>query len=565
MDDNLVRSILPENLYQELTELDKKTAELDTCKIPKNNEPIDILQGCVPVIPKFDSTKDIKGVKDILESILSESTLLKEQNSEEQNLEDLKNNCLNLIQSTALDLSKSMADKSNQNQLIPLQKILQNLVEVTIYNTILERNNKSKNCFDLYLDSDDYYSLVPRIKNYHLQSGIRSYDIHNVFDDIVRSVIVRKEYKTAKNVKPKHIIKYFVDLNDLSANDIGDGSVDIKTIIHSRLLTFKDVLLSVLNEIYSSANTSLLTLVYSLSSGIVNLYFNGDISTITSKKLTSTISIEPRTPAEIIEYYKSLNISLQKNLSDYFSIIDTFDIDQVKYGLIYELSNIPCTSSSIKSGSNSDSGVNSSNSGSNSNSTVFDKPTSNNKEQYKENLKIVPKKSDGYNMFVPTYWMIWTTYLNLISLLPIHWTVGFITPVGVPLKLPIIYIHLLTISIGTTNIIIWLTINGIAIAPVVMVVDGKTKSTWEVLFRGGHQLIEASQGSKSIPTGLVVPQYVDGSLAIVDTNTDKTELMPMLEDAFPPTYRMSLLNPAFLKFLNTCCNSGKLFMGLMPM
>lgn len=537
MDNDLVKSILPENLYQELINLDKRTTELDTCKIPKNSEPIDILQGCVPVIPKFNNTKEIGGINDIIGSILLDSQLLKEPN-----FDDVKKNCLDAIQSTSLNLSTSLSYKLNQNQLIPLQKILLNLIEITAYNTVLEKSNKSQYCFNLSLSADNYYSLIPRIKNYHLQSGVRSYDIHNLFDDLIRSVVIKKDYKTKLDISPIHVIKYFVDLNDLSESDIGDGNIDIKTIIYSRLIVFKNIVLRVLNEIYNSTSVIKSIPIYILTSGVVETYFNGDISDITKKKLTKKIDIVSKTTDEIIEYYKTLNISLQKNLSDYFSMIDMFDLEQIKYQLVYELSNIPCT--------NSNKG--------------FDIPTTENKNQYKENFKNIPKNSDEYNIFIPTYWMIWTTYLNIISLLPNHWTVGFITPVGAPLKLPIIYIHLLTIPIGSTNIIIWLSINGLAIAPVVMVVDGKTKSTWEVLFRGGGQLIEESQGSKPVPTGFNIPQFVDGSEAVVDTNINITEIAPMLEDAFPPMSRMSPLNPVFLKFLNTVCDSGQKFMGLMP-
>jgi len=539
MDNELLKSILPEDLYQELVNLDKNVVELDTCRIPKNGEPIDILQGCVPVIPKFNNVKDVKGINDIISSILSDSPLLKDVNLDEQ-----RKNCLDIIQTVALNLSKASLDRLNKNQLIPLQKILLNLIEITIYNTILEKNNKSHQCFNLSLNSDNYYSLIPRIKNYHLQSGIRSYGIHDIFDDMIRSVIIKKEYKTTQNTNISHVIKYFVDLNKLSDSDIGDGTVDIKTIIYTRLLTFKNILLGVLGELYKTVNTPLLPqpLIYNLSSGIINTYFNGNISEITNKKLISGISITLKTDDEIIEYYKSLNTSLQKNLSEYFSIIDMFDLDQIKYELIYELSIIPCTSSN----------------------KGFYESVTNNKAQYKENLKDIPINSDEYNIFLPTYWMVWTTYLNLISLLPNHWTVGFITPVGAPVKLPIIYIHLLTIPIGSTNIVVWLTINGLAIAPVVMVVDGKTKSTWEVLFRGGKQLIEESQGSKTVPTGFNLPQYIGDSQAVIDINTNITESAPMLEDAFPPMYRMSPLNLVFLKFLNSCCDKGKIFMGLIP-
>lgn len=539
MDENIIKSILPENLYQEFTNLDKKTIELDTCKIPKNSEPIDILQGCTPVMPKFDNKKDINDINDIIGSILSDSPLLKEQN-----LDDINKNCLDAIQTVSLNLSKSMTDKLNQNQLVPLQKILHNLIEITIYNTVLEKSNKSQYCFNLSLNSDGYYSLIPRIKNYHIQSGIRSYDIHNLFDDLVKSVIVKKDYKNSHNIKPSHIIKYFVNLNDFTIDDIGDGNIDIKAIIHSRLMIFKNIVLRVLNEIYNSTSVVKSVPIYALPISIVETYFNNDISDITKKKLTKKLEILPKTSDEIIEYYKTLNISLQKNLLEYFSIIDMFDIDQIKYELVYEFSNIPCT--------NSNKG--------------FDVPQNiENKNQYKENLKNIPKDSNEYNIFSPTYWMVWTLYLNIVSLLPNHWTIGFITPVGSPLKLPIVYIHLLTIPIGSTNIIIWLSINGIAISPVVMVVDGKTKSTWKVLFRGGGKLIEESQGSKPVPTGFNIPQSIDGSEAIVDTNINITEIAPMLEDAFPPISRMSPLNPAFLKFLNTCCESGKTMMGLIPL
>jgi len=580
MDKEIVKSILPDDLYQEFTALEnKQPAELDTCKIPNRNISISPLSGCVPIVPNFDSSKEVKKIANLVESILSGLMKSDEQNKSLYN--DKKNNCFDIIDLAVKKISTSTIEKANKNQFVPLQQILKNLAEVVVYNTILEQISykysgqeklylKFDNSFTLELNDNGYYKHISKLPHYHLSNGIRNFDIHNAFDDLIKSVVVRKEYKLNQQVSQINIIKYYVDVFELSTTDIGDGNVDFNKIFYDKILLFKLYVVKFLNELYNkvlSNKTNIDNLavmqMYSFGSkesevgyyknniimfydgidSIINSYINDDISNITNLKLYTQISIDSISYDYIVVYFEKLNLIFQKNISDYFLTIDILDFEQIKYETIYELLQIPCTSN-IES--------------------VLSEEVTEEQTPFDATLKRISKNKDDYDFLNSKYWKSWTRGFNLISLIPTHWTVGIITPTGTKIKLPIIYTHLLTVSAGSTVFVVWLSINGLAISPVIMTIDNNMKSTWKTLFRGGNQLIESSQGSKPVPTGFEIPQSVDGATATIDTKPDLTSIAPMLEDSFPSKDRMSISNPAHLKFLNTVCNSAKNFMGLVP-
>lgn len=176
---------------------------------------------------------------------------------------------------------------------------------------------------------------------------------------------------------------------------------------------------------------------------------------------------------------------------------------------------------------------------------------------------------DDYDLLKAKYWLKYTGFLNLVSLLPMNWTIGLIMPPAIKIPLPIIYVFLTVIYIQPTLTVIWLTINGMVICPVIMHVDfssGKAKSTWITLFRGGNQLIKDGGGCKPIPLPGLAPLPVNeqkpSKTAMVDTLVEVTKGLPFITDDFPPFKRLSFANPIWLKFLYDVCAKAKPFMGL---
>lgn len=155
------------------------------------------------------------------------------------------------------------------------------------------------------------------------------------------------------------------------------------------------------------------------------------------------------------------------------------------------------------------------------------------------------------------YWREFTKYLNLAALLPIYWKTGLILPNGTKVPLPIIFIHMITIKIGPIIIVIWLTINGLVIVPVVYILQfepmADATSTWLILFRGGNEKIKDGTGVEilNIPT-------ING----INVNPELSKVLPFKKDDLPTIERMSITNPLYFVYLNQMMSKTGSSMGL---
>ena len=201
----------------------------------------------------------------------------------------------------------------------------------------------------------------------------------------------------------------------------------------------------------------------------------------------------------------------------------------------------------------------------------------------------IPSNREEYDLTSPQYWKKYTKYLNLVSLLPMHWTIGLILPNGTRIPLPIIYKFVTVIYIHPILTVIWLTINGCVVCPVVLTIDfglkkmignvpvpagsgfsskdSEVSSVWTVLFRGSMQQITKNNGGCKVAFSGSILKPIIGNLqnpvvSIVDSAINITKSLPMTVDDYPPYNRLSLKNVPYLLYLKKMCGTAKPFMGL---
>lgn len=154
------------------------------------------------------------------------------------------------------------------------------------------------------------------------------------------------------------------------------------------------------------------------------------------------------------------------------------------------------------------------------------------------------------------YWVQFSIGLNAIALNPKYWTVGLI--VGTKrIKLPIVWIPLICIPTPACILVLWLTINGIVVFPVLYTLKffplGDSDSELTTLFKGGKQLIKTKTTSKSFNLPI---------FGGIDTNPKISSKTPYNIDDLPIQERLGLGNPPHVEFLNKWCSTAKPYMGL---
>ena len=201
----------------------------------------------------------------------------------------------------------------------------------------------------------------------------------------------------------------------------------------------------------------------------------------------------------------------------------------------------------------------------------------------------IPNNREEYDLTTPQYWKKYTKYLNLVSLLPMHWTIGLILPNGTRIPLPIIYKFVTVIYIHPILTVVWLTVNGCVICPVILTIDFGLKkmlgnvpiptgsgfstsdsdvsSMWTVLFRGSMQQITKTNGGCKVAFSGSILKPIIGNpqnpvVSIVDSAINITKSLPMTVDDYPPYNRLSLKNIPYLLYLKKMCGTAKPFMGL---
>ena len=181
-------------------------------------------------------------------------------------------------------------------------------------------------------------------------------------------------------------------------------------------------------------------------------------------------------------------------------------------------------------------------------------------------LREISRNPKAYDITKPAYWRKFTSFLNIVSVIPTYWTTGIILPPSTPIKLPIIHKFMVVIPaviIGKI-FVIWLTINGVVVFPTMLEIDlnRKVSSTWRILFRGGSVKIKDNGGSIVINTNLKT-ETENGGSAIVDADPSQFQSLAIQSDDFPPFERMGMNNLQFIAFLNEMMRKQTPYMGLL--
>lgn len=181
-------------------------------------------------------------------------------------------------------------------------------------------------------------------------------------------------------------------------------------------------------------------------------------------------------------------------------------------------------------------------------------------------LREISRNPKAYDITKPAYWRKFTSFLNIVSVIPTYWATGIILPPSTPIKLPIIHKFMVVIPaviIGKI-FVIWLTINGVVVFPTMLEIDlnRKVSSTWRILFRGGSVKIKDNGGSIVINTNLKT-ETENGGSAIVDTDPSAFQSLAIQSDDFPPFERMGMNNLQFIAFLNEMMRKQTPYMGLL--
>ncbi len=158
------------------------------------------------------------------------------------------------------------------------------------------------------------------------------------------------------------------------------------------------------------------------------------------------------------------------------------------------------------------------------------------------------------------YWKIYSNIINTVGLLPQYWRVGLLipTPAGiVKVPLPIIWKPLVVIPTPTTLIVVFITIDGMIVSPVIWTLTQKpvanAESKFLVLFRGANQSIKTDTGVKMLNLPIVDNQ---------DTNPALSRTLPFAQDDIPSVERVSLTNPLLLVYVNLWLSVATPFMGI---
>ena len=195
---------------------------------------------------------------------------------------------------------------------------------------------------------------------------------------------------------------------------------------------------------------------------------------------------------------------------------------------------------------------------------VKDQSDTNTNQDADMSLREISKNPKAYDITKPAYWRKFTSFLNIVSVIPTYWTTGIILPPSTPIKLPIIHKFMVVIPaviIGKI-FVVWLTINGVVVFPTMLEIDlnRKVSSTWRILFRGGSVKIKDNGGSIVINTNLKT-ETENGGSAIVDTDPSKFQSLAIQSDDFPPFERMGMNNLQFIAFLNEMMRKQTPYMG----
>jgi len=140
------------------------------------------------------------------------------------------------------------------------------------------------------------------------------------------------------------------------------------------------------------------------------------------------------------------------------------------------------------------------------------------------------------------YWKKYSTIINTINLFPQYWSKGFPTPTGF-VNFPTIWIPLLAIPLFGKLFVVFITINGILISPVVweLSMDGSQDvSRFTLILKNSGEII--SNVTKTISDINVI----DG----IDIDPIQSLSVGYIKDDLPTYNRISLNNANLIKYIN---------------
>lgn len=153
------------------------------------------------------------------------------------------------------------------------------------------------------------------------------------------------------------------------------------------------------------------------------------------------------------------------------------------------------------------------------------------------------------------YWKKYSVFLNLVALIPIHWTTGLVVA-GTSIKLPITWLPLVAMKTPRSVLVLFLTFNGAVVFPVLyeFVADHNIQSPsyLRTLLRGINTLIKNGTGSEALQNvvGNIIPPI--------------EKPYTMIKDDLPIRERLDMTNLPYLKYLNDWCRAATVAHGITP-
>lgn len=158
------------------------------------------------------------------------------------------------------------------------------------------------------------------------------------------------------------------------------------------------------------------------------------------------------------------------------------------------------------------------------------------------------------------YWKVYSKIINTIGLLPMYWRVGLLipTPAGIlKIPVPIIWKPLVVIPTPLALIVIFITIDGMIVSPVVWTLIQKpianAESKFLVLFRGANQSIKTDTGVKMLNLPVVGGE---------DINPALSRILPFEKDDLPSIERTTILNSLLLVYINKWLSVATQYLGI---
>ena len=586
------KQLLGDDLYQQLVDMHKVQANTDICQIGHQKSELPILEGCQPITldeRQLKHQRD-KFIKDLNDKFINPLNAKYDLESYQRDRESLSL-CLSRIQWLNEELSRKFVVKDS-NLYYLLSSLFSLITNIEVWNVLYPKDQideDSKYILQWMLKEEDHYWMY--IQRRTDKTPVRNYAFHNEFNENMTSYVIYHDYKSIMSIN-KSLIEMFsygikvnknekditailekINKNETFYSAVSSTLAEIQqtvrqnyNVLHS--ITTADPLLTTNTEEYYRNNIAKL---YDSVQSIHKKYLDKDRKKLTgikdrNRSYIVTVSSINDLKNTIIELSKKFQLELQK----FYEYADIMDIDSNAQWIINNYQNLKCLqnanlASAIKEEDDKDE----------NNDPIIEHTIPNNREEY--------------DLTASQYWKKYTKYLNLVSLLPIHWTIGLILPNGTKIPLPIIYKFVTVIYIHPILTVIWLTVNGCVVCPVILTIDFGLKkmlgsvpipagsgfsvsdsdvsSTWTVLFRGSMQQITKNDGGCKIAfSGSILKPIVGNPqnpiASIIDSAINITKSLPMTVDDYPPYSRLSLKNVPYLLYLKKMCGTAKPFMGL---